>query len=244
MKVLVLGGRPGNIGEAICDKIFDEGSTFVNDDCAHDVWDQGAKFITYEAPSVNLMRTWACNHLVVTLGHTVIEPFDSILERQIQEVIRGTLTLPLIAARRFVEATEANHFRGLTSVKPYHKIIFVGSYAHDHPLTHGAIYCAAKAGLAMATQELGWSMTERGFYFHIVHPYHVPETPMGHSVVSEMMTTRNMTKEEAERYQRKDLKMQEHLTKEEIADVVHWLLRGGAADWLSGQGLNLYGGSR
>jgi NAD(P)-dependent dehydrogenase (short-subunit alcohol dehydrogenase family) len=108
----------------------------------------------------------------------------------------------------------------------------------------GTLYCAAKAGLAMAARTLGWELTDRGYRIHIVHPYHVPGTPMWAEVERGVMESKNWTKEQADAYARKDLKMPEELAPQDIAKVVHALLTVSALQWLSGQGLNLYGGSR
>jgi hypothetical protein len=53
-----------------------------------------------------------------------------------------------------------------------------------------------------------------------------------------------MTRIEAENYQTKDLRLPEHLTPAEIAEYVNWMLDAPEAAWLSGQGVNLYGGVR
>jgi hypothetical protein len=82
------------------------------------------------------------------------------------------------------------------------------------------------------------------FLVSIIHPYHVPSTPLGEEVVETMMRDRGMTRIEAENYQTKDLRLPEHLTPAEIAEYVNWMLDAPEAAWLSGQGVNLYGGVR
>jgi hypothetical protein len=61
---------------------------------------------------------------------------------------------------------------------------------------------------------------------------------------NDVMESKGWTKEQADAYAAKDLKMPEQLKPEEVAEVVHTLLTIPAMGWLSGQGLNLYGGSR
>jgi len=184
----------------------------------------------YRIPSTDLGQYDA---MVCTLGHTRMVPFDQASEDDIHEVIRGSLLLPLMAARGYVRDRGS---KGGAAV-------LVGSYAHDHPLTNGAAYCAAKAGLAAAVRELAWELTPI-FFFHIVHPYHVPDTPMGARVVEQLMETKDLSRGEAEVYQRKDLRMFDHLQPVEVAEVVSWLLTAPAAKWTAGSGINLYGGTR
>jgi NAD(P)-dependent dehydrogenase (short-subunit alcohol dehydrogenase family) len=178
--------------------------------------------------------------LVVSLGYTASVPWlegpnGDVQEEDIDDVIRACLTLPLMAAKLYVQE---RHEYGDG------KVVFIGSYAHDHVLSDSVAYCAAKAGLAQATRALAWDLTPAGFQFHIVHPYHVPDTPMGAAVVGNMMVQRGMTAGQAEEYQRKDLLLEDHLKPEEVASVVHWLLEAPVAKWLGGQGINLYGGTR
>jgi NAD(P)-dependent dehydrogenase (short-subunit alcohol dehydrogenase family) len=178
--------------------------------------------------------------LIITLGKTAKTHFADIPDYDIRHMINANLVLPLEAARRFVQVTKSTTGRrGVTRA-----IIFIGSYAHEHPFTNGTLYCAAKAGLAMAARTLGWELTDRGYRIHIVHPYHVPGTPMWQEVERGVMESKGWTKEQADEYARKDLKMPGELTPGEVAKVVSALLSQPAFAWLSGQGLNLYGGSR
>jgi len=225
-RVLVLGTRPDrlNLGTVILNRLVEDGWTGLGYMCLDD---DGV----YRLPAADWEEYDA---MICTLGYTRMVPFKNADEDDIHEVIRACLVLPLMAAKAYVQERQD---RGGT-------MVFIGSYAHDHPLTYGAAYCAAKAGLAMAVRELAWELTDLAFYSHILHPYHVPATPMGSEVVWGLMEGRGMTREQAEEYQRKDLKMPAHLTPEVVAEVVSWLLREPAARWLAGTGLDLYGGTR
>ena len=90
---------------------------------------------------------------------------------------------------------------------------------------------------------MAWELTPE-FLVSIVHPYHVPSTPMGQEVLEGLIKNRGMTREEAEHYQRKDARLPEHLTPTEIAEYINWMLAAPEAAWLSGQGISLYGGVR
>lgn len=221
-RAIVLGAREGNMGEAIGLHLSgDLGWEVTLNDC----WDKNEA--RYEVPNLEWSEADA---VVITLGRTTVTPFGQVTPTELADTIRACLTLPLLCAQEYMEWTN------------WGKVVFIGSYAHDHPITYGTPYCAAKAGLAMAVQTLAWEAPE--FHWHIVHPYHVPGTPMWEWVQSRVMRTRDWTREEADDYARKDLKQPAMLTPLEIAQVVGFLLTNEAAPWLSGQGLNMYGGTR
>jgi NAD(P)-dependent dehydrogenase (short-subunit alcohol dehydrogenase family) len=272
LKAYVLGAREGsgNIGDAVARRLAVEGWIVFCDDGAvgdgsrppggnlntDDVAEQHGYTVTdkgryqrFEAPAVSDFERADADALIITLGKTAKTHFAEINDWDVGQMIRANLTLPLEAARRYVQATgpkfgergfPAEEWKG----KTVRHIIFVGSYAHEHPFTNGTLYCAAKAGLAMAARTLGWELTDLGYRVHIIHPYHVPGTPMWAEVERGVMESKGWTREQAEEYASKDLKMPHPLMPEEVAEVVEALLTVPALGWLSGQGLNLYGGSR
>jgi NAD(P)-dependent dehydrogenase (short-subunit alcohol dehydrogenase family) len=224
------------------------GGNLPNDEVArefgYNVTDKG-RYQRFEVPSYDWFKKHDADALVVTLGATYKGHFAEIPEWEINRIMKANLIMPLEAARRFVAASETNSAPIVgTSSLPDKHIVFVGSYAHDHPFTNGTLYCAAKAGLDMAARTLGWELTDRGYRVHIVHPYHVNGTPMWAQVEKDVMRTKAMTWEEADAYNRKDLKMPDLLTAPEVADVITTLLTVPALGWLSGTSLKLYGGSR
>ena len=225
--VLVLGAAKGtgNIGEAIADNMLEHGWFVKCDDCFD------TSVADYRIPDLGYTGYDA---LVVTLGKEGVQPWMSTPYEQVADIITANLLLPLAAVHVWAQA---RHLLGGTAV-------VIGSYGHDHVLSSGVGYCAAKAGLAHAVRALGWELTDRGYRFHIVHPYHVPSTPMGKRVVRAMVQERGYTIDEAVEYQMKDMKLPDHLTPVEIAEYVGWLVRAPEAKWMSGQGLNLYGGVR
>jgi 3-oxoacyl-[acyl-carrier protein] reductase len=224
-RALVLGAAPGNIGAAIQQNMEDRGWGIVD---SHDCYDKRTK--AYRIP---VLEYEGYDALVVTLGKEGVQPWLEASFDEVATLVHANLLLPLAALHVWAQARQ----REGTAV-------VIGSYAHDHVLTHGTAYCAAKAGLAHAVRSLGWELTGRGLNFHIVHPYHVPATPMGQRVVLSMMRERGMTEKEAREYQAKDLQLEYHLEPREIAEYVGWLCAAPEAAWLSGQGLNLYGGVR
>ena len=232
-QVLVLGGRPGNIGDAIYQKLA-ENHIVTNSDCF-------VERIGFQVPDQRWFDLVSADHLVCTLGAMHIEPFDEVSELNITKVIHGSLIMPLLSARRFINTVQSGGGRYDEDGKS--KIVFVGSYAHDHALSNSAAYCAAKAGLNAAVRELAWELTEHNFFFHIVNPYHVPDTPMGKDVFQSMIMN-GMTAVEAKRKQDENLRMPGHLTALEIAEMVELIIDHSAMEWTAGTPINMYGGTR
>lgn len=235
MKAIVLGARDksGNIGDETAEHLrqtFD--MTVETHDCVHGRHGAGAQTIMHAVPSSEVDFASA-EALVVTVGKTSMEPFDQVEPETIRDVIYGSLTLPLLCAREYVEQRGEQGGR----------IVLVGSYAHRHPFSTGTAYCAAKAGLDMAGKTLGWELTDKDFYTFVVHPYHVEGTPMWEEVQQGVMSGKNMTREEADAYAHKDLKMR-LMKPHEIGDIIGLLLTEGTMRWMSGSNVELFGGTR
>jgi NAD(P)-dependent dehydrogenase (short-subunit alcohol dehydrogenase family) len=267
LKVYCLGAREdsGNIGDCVAQRflkdgwkvVYDDGATsdgsrppggnLPNDEVArahgYTVTYKG-RYQNFEAPSVQTFEQLNADALVITLGRTYKDHFAEVRDYEINNVIKANLILPLEAARRYVEACEIIREEKLPDKdgRP-RQIVFVGSYAHNHPFMNGTLYCAAKAGLDMAARTLAWELTDLGYRVHIVHPYHVQGTPMWEQVERDVMSSKGMTYEEADAYNRKDLKMPDLLTAPEVADVIHTLVTVPAMEWVTGP-VELYGGSR
>lgn len=222
------------------------GGNLPNDEVAREfgytITEEG-RYQWFDAPAVATFERVDADACVITLGSTYKDAFWEAKDYDLRRVLRACLELPLIAARRFVQAHEQLRSYGDASGGLRH-IVFVGSYAHDHPFTNGTAYCAAKAGLDMAARTLGWELTDRGYRVHIVHPWHVKGTPMWRDVERGVMESKGWTKEQADAYADRDLKMPEGLTPAEVAQVVRVLLTEPAMGWLSGSGVELRGGTR
>lgn len=266
-KAVVLGARAGsgNIGAAIAAELSLNEWAVSSDDClrgsterpkgaaqfgADDPREHGYEegYSFYDAPSFDQFERWDADALVITLGATYKEHFTEVKEHEFTRVLRGCLELPLRCALRYVQAVDKLRGEHESETPPdkcrLRRIVFLGSYAHRHPFTNGTAYCAAKAGLDMAARTLGWELTDRGYRVFIVHPYHIPGTPMWAEVEKGVMESKGWTKEEADAYAHRDLKMPDLCTPREVAEVVADLLDGGATDWLSGTALELNGGTR
>lgn len=229
MKAVVLGAREGsgNIGDETAQHLrFSLDMQVFAHDCQLSLGHYGIH------PEV-LEQLDDAEALVITLGRTSMEPFDRIPPSELEDVIYGCLTLPLLYVREYVERREGKGGR----------IVLVGSYAHRHPFTTGTAYCAAKAGLDMAVKTLGWEMTDKDFQTFAVHPYHVFGTPMWKKVHDGLMEHRNMTADEASEYAEKDLKMRV-MKPHEIGEMIGLLLTEPTAQWLSGTNIELFGGTR
>jgi NAD(P)-dependent dehydrogenase (short-subunit alcohol dehydrogenase family) len=233
LKAIVLGGRPGNIGGAIAERLRQDKDNFVHmDDCLHQPSHTVANY--YPPLPAELSGYDAC---VITLGATHMGEMGALSADDIHKVIYGSLELPLQCVNNYVKGRREIHDTG-------GQIIMIGSFAHDHVFTNCTAYCAAKAGLEMASKSLAWELMP-DFSVHTIHPHHVQGTPMTDEVQKGMMKgVHKMTREEANAYQRKDLRMPDIIKPEAVAEMVHLLLTQPVAKWLVGGGLNFYGGVR
>lgn len=226
---LVLGARDwsGNIGEWVVNELA----------AVTGFWrGEGEDCKTRKGYDVPPLRHYGrFDGMVVTLGRALIEPFDQLLDGELEDVIRANLTLPLLATQRYVQARGE---RGGT-------VVLVGSYAHDHVLSNSVPYCAAKAGLNHAVRCLAWDYGDR-FRFYIVNPHHVEGTPMERYVLDAIKRGKGFTEEDARAYQAKDLRTDANLTAPEVARVIAKLLDDPSDEWLwaNGSSINLYGGIR
>jgi NAD(P)-dependent dehydrogenase (short-subunit alcohol dehydrogenase family) len=277
-RAVILGARPGNIGQAIAsellrrwwevsstDCLVDDGTrppggNLPNDQVAvehgYSVTEKG-RYGRYDVPSLAQFERWDADALVVSLGSTYKTHFTEVPQHDIDRVMRACLLMPLEAARRYVQAAEKTRREINEARKPLfdsdppapslRRIVFIGSYAHNHPFTNGTAYCAAKAGIDMAAKTLAWELTDRGYRVHVVHPWHVKGTPMWKEVEQGVMESKGWTKEEADAYADRDLKMPTNLTPEDVAKVVATLLNTGvdnSLDWMAGTSIELAGGTR
>lgn len=237
-KVVVLGSRPGsgNIGSHVGLKFIAKGWDVREDDChrqPHPVFDPGGEYVVDDTVMDD------ADVMVCTLGTTHVGDFHRQPQSQLAQTITACLTLPMLAAQEYLNqrmaATEGQ--RGECG-----RVVFVGSYAHDHVLSHSEAYCAAKAGLAHLVRCLAWDYTKAGFHFGIVHPYHVPGTPMWQRVQDGVMEQNDMTWQQAEQHAYRDTRLGRLLDPDEVADAVYDAATSGP--WTSGAGVNLYGGVR
>lgn len=238
-KAIVLGTSPEtgvgkvkrhNIGDSVKSELLGHGWSVCASTCETSI---GSR--KFDVP--DLGRNWQDSEaLVVSLGMTDITPFDDVEPDRIQAVIDACLTLPLKVVNKYV--------RGRNIFGEGGHIILIGSYAHRHPFSNGTMYCAAKAGIEMAGKTLAWDLTPYGYKVNVVHPYHVAGTPMWENVQDGVMATKNMTREEADRYAEKDLRTTRLSNGRDVAAAVRELLESEVGYFKSGDSVELFGGTR
>ena len=238
-KVVVLGSRPGsgNIGSHVGLKFIAKGWDVREDDC-HRLPRHGDLLGIPAYVSDDTVMDDA-DVMVCTLGYTKVGHFHRQTDQEIARTIYACLTLPLLAAKEYINQRMAA-LEGVSH--PKGRVVFVGSYGHDHVLSHSEAYCAAKAGLAHAVRCLAWDYTKAGFHFSVVHPYHVPGTPMWQHVQEGVMEQNDWTRQQADAHAHRDTQLRRLVDPDEVADAVYDAATSGP--WTSGAGVNLYGGVR
>lgn len=222
-QALIIGADPGNIGDAIKNKLTYDG---IYCRCPHvldfDVRDPPALGRPYDI-------------LVLANGYTNLNWFEDNSHEDIQHTFDVNIVGSLKTANLFVKQTIG------TSYKKY--IVFIGSMAYRNVLNGSAAYCASKAALAMATRCLAWELAPKGFNVFCIHPSNVEGTPMTEKTIQGLMRYRNLDRERAEAYWGAVLPKDQWLQPLEIADTVSYLVSGNH-DYQSGSNIELAGGQR
>lgn len=231
---LVLGSRQQNIGQSIATELIAQGWSVVEDDCHHDDSPVFNPLGHYDLPDIG-EDDWNVEALVVSLGKVHIQPLHEVADDEVGEVITACLTLPLRCIREYLRVREQEGAQG-------GRVVVVGSYNHDHPLSYGTAYSAAKAGLAMAVKQLAWDYTKFGYTFNIVHPTVVEGTALSDHAQLESAAVRGIGRRQVQEEVRAARQMPEALRPRDVAEVVVDIL--GSSRWLSGAGINMYGGQR
>lgn len=230
--VLVLGSRNGNIGHGIATELIAQGWNVQEDDChvvEHPVFNPDG---VYDVPEE---VEWDVEALVVSLGCVHIQPLHEVADSEIDEVLAACLTLPLRCIREYLRVRELSGSDG-------GRVVVVGSYNHDHPLSYGTAYSAAKAGLDMAVKQLAWDYTKAGYTFNCVHPTVVEGTALSDHAQIESAAVRGIGRRQVQEEVRAARQLPQPLTPRDVGEVVCDLLRSNR--WLSGAGVNMYGGQR
>lgn len=232
---LVVGAAAGNIGLAIEDQL----ASYVPVD---------AISITGPNHCLSAKDLEAYRYLVIACGASDIAPLHEQNTLQVERVIAANLTTPLDIIKNWIVGRRAltSAFEGLdpNSAREESACVVIGSYAHDHVLSNSTAYCAAKAGINSAIKSLAWDYTAKGFRFHCINPHSVEDTPMTEQVVAQIAVNKSLTTDEAMAYWRNTLLLPQRLTRQEVAQTVHWLLLDSPTPHLSGTSIELYGGER
>ena len=228
----IIGVRPGNIGEAIAERLFENASFDTvagTNEGAHNcsIPDSCLEFFS-EAGRVDT--------LVVCAGETWLDWIEDQPFGQIVEVIHNSLLAPIVVTQVFVR---------LTMNDPWLKhIVYIGSMAYNRVLNASAPYCAAKAGLAHFSRCMAWELAPKGYRVFTVHPGNVLDTPMTEATIEGIARYRDMQKEHAELYWSSVEPVMGFLSKWEIESLVEQLVTNKYLEHLVGCQIELAGGVR
>lgn len=220
--ILVTGsGREGSIGSSIIQRLVNSGNIVVpfNDDVRNTKLKIHAN---YDA----LIMCHGINHL---------DWFENSPIEEVQKIFDINLFGTYNIVQKFVQNTIFSPYRK--------KIISIGSMGYKAVLNGSAAYCASKAGLAHLMKCLAWELTPKGYDVFSIHPSNVADAPMSYDTVEGLQRYRDLSKEDAESYWATGNPRTEFLTKDEIANLVAFLLRP-EARYLSGSNIELAGGQR
>lgn len=213
--------RAGSIGEMIHRRIVRDGGQATS--LRSDVRDK------------EIVITRKYNTLIMCHGATYMNWFEDADMDKVQELFDVNVVGSFRLAQAFVRRTIDLPYRK--------KIIMIGSMAHKAILNGSAAYCASKAALAHLSRCMAWELAAKGFDVYCVHPSNVDGTPMAEETIQGLMAYRNISEEEARSYWSDNYIRGRSLSREEIADIVTYLLGNNSA-FLSGSQIELGGGQR
>jgi NAD(P)-dependent dehydrogenase (short-subunit alcohol dehydrogenase family) len=173
--------------------------------------------------------------LIMCHGYTYMDWLEDIPDEEIQRIIDVNLYGSIRIVKQFVNSTVGSPYRK--------KIISIGSMAYNKVLNGSAAYCASKAGLNHFIKCAAWELAPKGFDVYIIHPSNVIDSPMSTDTINHLMRYRNLSKEEAIEYWNANSIRSSLLTKDEIAQMVEFLVYN-RTDYLSGCPIELGGGQR
>jgi NAD(P)-dependent dehydrogenase (short-subunit alcohol dehydrogenase family) len=235
----IIGISPGNIGEAIAERLFAREewlSVAGTNKKAHNCWfpDQCIDFLTEAGQG----DPGVIDTLIVCAATTHLDWFENYMLDDQVEVLHDTLLCPMVATQQFVRTTLHT---------PWVKhIAYIGSMAYTKVLNASAPYCAAKAGLAHFARCMAWELGPKGYRVFIVHPGNVLDSPMTKVTVEGIARYRDIGMEDAYAYWASAEPPMGFLSRHEIAAVVESLVTDENENWAHAVGsqIELAGGMR
>lgn len=174
--------------------------------------------------------------LVLANGETYIDWIENQPPQMIYSVLRNKLFASMVASSEFVRQTlSQDHLK---------YIVFIGSMAGSAVLNGSAAYCAACAGLNHYARCLAWELAPKGYRVFILNPSNVEGTPMTEKTIRDLMSYRELSRDEAEEYWGAVRALPRWLSADEIGEIVASLVTFSEMEWLCGTPLNLGGGLR
>lgn len=174
--------------------------------------------------------------LINNAGMTRINWIESFPDEDWNDVMDLNLKVPFLLTREFIK-------RNLT-VEPDDdlRVINVCSMAARYALRASVSYNCSKAGLAMMTKQLAKECANRHkqFSFFAVSPNIIEGTSMFQQSILELQRTRNMTREEAEKYVLQ-VPFGRPCFQSEVADTILWTVEG-TPKFSTGANFELLGG--
>ena len=222
--ILLTGAaNPSSIGQSIKENALIHGhSVAVVDDDVTQSFDR----ISEDSTADTLIMCHGAMHLD-WIENTPIEDVKRVLDVN----LFGTINV----VRAFVK---------MSLNRPNRKtIISIGSMAYNKVLNGSSAYCASKAGMAHFMKCMAWELAPKGFDVFSIHPSNVENSPMSTETIEGLKRYRHMSHSEALQYWRTGCLRNSQLTKEEISNLVMFLLTPDVG-YLSGTNFDLGGGVR
>lgn len=179
-----------------------------------------------------LINNAGITRMVWTPNHTV---FD------FNDVMFVNLMVPFALSQAFVKHVREFMKKGENNADYFHRIINTSSMGTKMALRTSPGYCASKTGLEAMSRTLAKEFAGRlPISVTCIAPGGVDDTEMVRKVIENLQTTRGMTEEEAEKYNRQS-PLGRNMTHEEVWQMFNFMVND-APLYLSGTTLYATGG--
>jgi NAD(P)-dependent dehydrogenase (short-subunit alcohol dehydrogenase family) len=209
--------RAGSIGQAIKENFKENIIEFPED-----VIDSSFNFSEYTC-------------LVMCHGYTYMDWLEKMPDEETERILGVNLFGSIRLIKQFVNDTIEQPYRK--------KIISIGSMAYKKVLNGSAAYCASKAGLNQFIMCAAWELAPKGYDVYIIHPSNVKDAPMSEDTIKHLMRYRDLDEKDAIAYWGANPIRHTPLTKEEIVQLVEFLIYNDT-EYLTGTPIELNGGQR
>lgn len=232
--VLILGGRPGNIGGAIYEQLIKEDYKSVT--MVDRVVEDGVLQCDLRYKDAALSSLYRDADVVIMCqGQTYLDWIENQDAASISVQLQNSLSSHIVQTQAFVNES---------ILKPYKKqIIYIGSMAYRQILNGSSVYCAAKAGLNMFARCMAWELAPKGYDVYILHPGNVADSPMAESTINQLCRYRGISKAEAQTYWNTGNPRETILSPHDIAVIISEILDN-KMTYMAGNPIDLTGGQR
>ena len=224
---IIMSGCSGSFGKAVRERLQNKGHLVfgvglggphyivdflselaISEDVVTDIFDEAENF--FDGNTTGLINNAGITRIDFTSQHSLKDFID---------VMHVNLTIPWLLSREFVRRTERDASTFGAENLGLRRIINTSSMAATSVLRASPGYCASKAGLESITKVMAKELAGKlPILVAAIAPGGVDNTDMVQQAIHDLVRTRGMSLEEANKYNRQS-PFGRNMTHEEVVDV-------------------------